>query len=893
MSRIFLSHSSVDELESVALQQWMAANGWEDVFLDIDPQRGLAAGERWQEALRRAADRCEAVVFIVTPAWAKSKWCLAEFLLAKSLNKRIFGAILKPVEIGELPTELTAEWQLSHLVGDGPKSALAFTHRGQAQQVEFLTDGLLRLRLGLDNAGLDARYFPWPPPDDPQRPPYRGLVPLEEKDAAIYFGRDAQIIRGLDALRGMRATGVETLFVILGPSGTGKSSFLRAGLLPRLTRDDRHFLPLLVIRPERHPITGEYGLAMALHKARLALGLSGQTLGAIKAALGQGVGALNPMLAEIQQAARERLIANPQDVPPATLLISVDQAEELFNPDATDEARRFLALIGETLRDVGPAHPSLIIAFTIRSDRYEPLQTALELAELKSRVFDDLKPMPPSQFAEIITGPARRATLAGNRLEIKPDLVERLLGDCAQGADTLPLLALTLNRLHRDYSSDGDLRLDEYETMGGMQSVVNDEIESILARDPAERQAQLKALRAAFIPWLATINPQNDEPMRRRARRSELPTESHKLIDALVQKRLLLTDQRAGETVVEVAHEALLRRWDTLALWLHAEREDLKLADAVEHAAQDWNKSGRKAPWLMIGERLTIAEQLVAAPSFSKRLDGCREFLLASRRQEDAWRDEKEQRAKAELVAAQALAAEQTARADAEAKAAARVRKRSQALFGVLVLLLVALGYAVSATRQATERFKEATGLKLLAEVQAMQAGTRVGSDERMLLQLLAAHRLGPGADVDEGMLNRVVALRDTKRLIPVGAAVISIAFSPDGRRIVSGSVDKTLRLWNAATGEAIGAPLQGHGGEVQSVAFSPDGRRIVSGSEDKTLRLWPAPDAWPDELCNKLTRNMSRKQWREWVSPDIDYTEQCPGLPIPPDHSGSAKGKP
>ena len=68
MSRIFLSHSSVDELEAVALQQWMATNGWEDVFLDIDPQRGLAAGERWQEALRRAADRCEAVVFIVTPA---------------------------------------------------------------------------------------------------------------------------------------------------------------------------------------------------------------------------------------------------------------------------------------------------------------------------------------------------------------------------------------------------------------------------------------------------------------------------------------------------------------------------------------------------------------------------------------------------------------------------------------------------------------------------------------------------------------------------------------------------------------------------------------------------------------------------------------------------------
>ena len=234
MSRIFLSHSSVDEREAVALRDWLAQNGWDDVFLDLDPQRGLLAGERWQEALRRAADRCEAVVFIVTPAWARSKWCLAEFLLAKSLNKRIFGAILKPVELSELPTELTSEWQLSHLAGDGPKSVIAFSHKGKPHQIGFLTEGLTGLRIGLEKAGLDARYFPWPPPDDPKRPPYRGLVPLEEKDAAIYFGRDAQIIRGLDALRGMRATGVETLFVILGPSGCGKSSFLRAGLLPRL-----------------------------------------------------------------------------------------------------------------------------------------------------------------------------------------------------------------------------------------------------------------------------------------------------------------------------------------------------------------------------------------------------------------------------------------------------------------------------------------------------------------------------------------------------------------------------------------------------------------------------------------------------------------------------------
>ena len=125
--------------------------------------------------------------------------------------------------------------------------------------------------------------------------------------------------------------------------------------------------------------------------------------------------------------------------------------------------------------------------------------------------------------------------------------------------------------------------------------------------------------------------------------------------------------------------------------------------------------------------------------------------------------------------------------------------------------------------------------------------------------------------------------------------AVMSVAFSPDGTRIVSGSWDTSLRLWDAAAlrqwnpaaaCQPIGLTLKGHTGKVQSVAFSPDGTRIVSGSADNTLRLWPVPTDLPGELCKKLTRNMSRREWRDWVSPDIGYEIQCPGLPIPQDKS-------
>jgi hypothetical protein len=869
VSRIFLSHSSVNNAEAVALRDWLSEQGWDDIFLDLDPERGIVAGERWERALHEAASRCEAVLFLVSRAWLDSRWCQKELTLADKLNKRLFAVLTEPFEPAELPTDLSRTWQIVDLASgrDHQLFRVTLPRTHDESHVHFSAEGLTRLKAGLIKAGLDPRFFSWPPASEPDRAAYRGLRPLEAEDAGIFFGRDAPMIEALDQLRGMREAAPPRLLVILGASGAGKSSFVRAGLIARLARDERAFVPLPIIRPERAAISGDTGLLPALQTALDDAGI-GMARSALRTAINGGVDTLRPVLQALaKQHTPESGTGQSPDTPP-TLVISIDQGEELFRSEGHQQAQQLLELLAGLLTTDTPA---LIVTIAIRSDSYAQLQEAGPLDGVGKTPFD-LGPMPHGCYAEVITGPATRLQGTPRHLKVEPALAGALLADIEAGGakDALPLLSFTLERLYLENRGAASLTLADYRALGGIQGSIEEAVEHALEMAegdptiPTDHTARLALLRRGLIPWLADIDPDTGAPRRRVARVSEIPPECRPLLQNLVEQRLLTTDTDAqtGETTIEPAHEALLRQWDLLQGWLAEDNALLAVLEGIKRATRDWTQAGKSTAWLThTAERLAAAEQLTQRPDLAARLDPTDHEYLATCRQADDERQTAEERQRqAELRHAEER------REAAEAHAAV-LRRRSRILravvAGTAIVALVALIGFVQANRarhQATREARDALAAQLDTEAAAVfSRGTTGGDDVRALAQTLAAQRLRSDPAASRGAFyTATTALNTTRVIVRTPTPIPSVAVSPDGHTLASGSNGHTVRLWNLtdpAHPTPLGQPLTGHTNWVNSVAFSPDGHTLASGSVDHTVRLWNLTDpAHPTPLGQPLT---------------------------------------
>ena len=649
--------------------------------------------------------------------------------------------------------------------------------------------------------------------------PYKGLGAYQPEDAHRFFGREALI----DEL--VRRIWLEKVLVVGGPSGSGKSSLVRAGLIPALNAGALHGSEKwrsTLLTPGHDPLA-----ELHFQVSRILPG-------------GKSPVSLEDLLAHPTMA-RHLGWSNGSEQP---LIICIDQFEELFTLASAAQRSKFIAALSAM---TDPADSKVRIVIAIRADFYVACAQIPWLAERITVNQVLVGPMANSELRRAITEPARRAGLYLER-----NLVDAVLAEAGHDAGSLPLVAHALVEtwIRRQGNT---LTLDGFRAAGGVAGAISQTADATFEHrfNTAEKEATKRL-------FLRLVRPGEGTPDTRRALdRAEVEHDDsdvmHRIVECLTEARLLTVD----DATVQIAHEALLHSWPRLHTWIEDYRDDLRTRQRISHAAAEWNDEQRDPDLLYRGTPLLSALEWAAQnPGQLGMLE--RAFLDVSA----------EAKAKAEAIAAE------------KERRARRVRR-----LAIAVLSFFAVG-ATGASVMAFLAFREATHNEQRAVTATIEARERFAGalgaaakglvhDDPLLALALAAEAMQrvqsgtPGYEARAAM----IAARDLLTRgnpvvlgspIPAGDA-LAIAMSPDGSLLAVGQRNGNIDIVDTATRKRVGPSLRGHSSGVEDLDFSPNGQQLASVGDDGKLELW----AIGKEPSSRKFWDSSDVLWGVRFSPD------------------------
>jgi TPR repeat protein len=698
--------------------------------------------------------------------------------------------------------------------------------------------------------------------------PFRGLEAYEFEHAPIFFGQDEALGKAMLQLTGNAEAGSPFLLV-LGASGSGKSSLVKAGILPKLFVPRRiagtAFLRRVMFRPSdaqededlfdalarrlTTQVSEQEGLSELIRHGQSPASLATHLRNATAAPGFPIATALGELTLEARQAGRML------EYERARLVLVVDQLEELYTSDRIPPSERgnFIELLAGLVRS-----GCVWVVGTMRIDFWHRAAETPELVRL-SENNGRLELLPPgsAQLSQMIRRPAEAAGVAFELHETTSvPLNEVIAEEVAREAGALPLLSYLLDQLYRNdvLEAHGDtLTYATYERLGRLEGAIATKAAAVLERCAPEDRLALGSVLFSLVE-MSTAAGDIERAVARRVPLSTFTpgTPHRRLVEAFLdpEARLLVSDaEKGGSPTVRVAHEALISRWEQAREYVQSNAEALKIRHRIEERYALWRglEEGHREATDHRAARIPWVAGTLAA--WRARL-GREPGLLTDLDLTDGRRLLKEHRTDTDPHLITYI---ERSIADNQRMRTRTVRVLAAVAMVVALLAVVASGAGwVAQKRQHEAEYQAAEALTSQARLLTEAAAERlresdVAGAQGIILEVLTNPEFAQAHTAAAISVFQEIRAADAQFAVLSGhgGTVFSAAFSPDGTRIVTASDDRTARIWDPRTGAPL-AVLSGHGGAVKFAAYSPDGTRIVTASSDKTARIWDARTGTP-----------------------------------------------